>query len=125
MKLGLIVIDHGSKRNAANDLLHEVCALLKRQSGTAYVAVQPAHMELASPTLADATRACVQAGADTITISQFFLAPGRHTTQDIPAMLDEMREHYPTIRFQLTAPLGCDELLIDLLIKRIQQATPS
>ena len=48
--IGIIVVDHGSKKSAANDQLLEVTGLFRRVARAAIV--EPAHMELAEPTIA-------------------------------------------------------------------------
>ena len=48
--------------------------------------VQPAHMELAEPSIATAFDACVAAGATTVVVAPYFLGPGRHWDSDIPAL---------------------------------------
>ena len=45
-----------------------------------------AHMELAAPTLEQAFDACVSDGAREIVVHPYFLAPGRHSTDDIPRL---------------------------------------
>ena len=59
-EMGLILVDHGSRFAAANEQLDAVAALYRRVSGRRIV--EPAHMELAEPTIAQAFDACVQIG---------------------------------------------------------------
>ena len=47
----ILLIDHGSRRHAANDMLHEVAALVESVAAGAVIVV-PAHMELAEPSIA-------------------------------------------------------------------------
>ncbi len=50
--VGVVIVDHGSRKKASNDMLHEFGALYQRLTGRAIVEV--AHMEIAPPTIADA-----------------------------------------------------------------------
>jgi hypothetical protein len=50
--LGVVIVDHGSRAAASNDMLLEFVQLYRANTGHALV--EPAHMELAEPTIADA-----------------------------------------------------------------------
>src|SRR5205085_1800716 len=58
----ILIIDHGSVRKEANDMLTDVAALL-RTVVDGDVIVEHAHMELAAPTIEEGVNACVAAGA--------------------------------------------------------------
>ena len=118
---GIILIDHGSKREAANAQLHDVVRLFKETSG-AHI-VEPAHMELAEPSLMDAYAACVDQGAMEIVIHPYFLGPGRHSTSDIPQLAEEAASIYPLIPYRLTAPLGLDARICKVIQQRIDETT--
>lgn len=121
MPTGIVLVDHGSRREAANQMLNGMAALLKDSASDSFVAVEPAHMELAEPTLEQAFENCVAAGATTVVVSLFFLSPGRHSRSDIPTMVEELREKFPHVRCCVTGPLGVDSRLADLLLARIHE----
>lgn len=116
----VIVVDHGSKRAAANDMLFDVIDQYKAVTGVQIV--EAAHMELAEPTLEDAVRACLRQGARQIVVHPYFLAPGRHSTGDIPAMVAEVAQNHPEVSFRVTAPLGIAPQLAEVMQLRIQEA---
>lgn len=125
MNTSLIIVDHGSKREAANQMLEQVVQLVAQMAPEGrFLSVEPAHMELAPPTLQSAIDRCVDAGAQRIIISLFFLSPGRHATNDIPRMLQENIQRHPDVEFQLSDPLGVDERIASLLLSRAEEATP-
>src|SRR5438552_1077183 len=115
--VGLIVVDHGSKKPAANDLLLDVAAMFKRVSGTKIV--EPAHMELAEPSIEQAFDRCVAQGATMVVVHPYFLAPRRHSTTDIPRMTADAAAKHPGVRFHVTQPLGLDEKIVQLMLQRI------
>ena len=116
--VGVIVVDHGSKREAANAQLAEVVAAVKKHSGRAIV--EPAHMELAAPSIADAYASCVAQGATSIVCHPFFLSPGRHVTEDVPALLAEAAEPFqPDVPYVLTLPLGASDLIPGLIAESV------
>ncbi len=116
----IVIVDHGSKRQAANEQLDALVALYKQTTGTAII--EPAHMELASPTIADAITACVRQGATNIVVHPYFLAPGRHSIEDIPRMVEEAMANHDGISYRVTQPLGIDERLCSLIEQRVAEA---
>ena len=116
MKDALIIVDHGSKRAAANAMLADLAGCFPAGQ---FVAVEPAHMELAEPSIAHAFERCRAAGAERVIVSLFFLAPGRHASSDIPRMVEEAAAG---MSFLITEPLGIDKLMIELMGKRVVEA---
>ncbi|XP_071692465.1 sirohydrochlorin ferrochelatase, chloroplastic [Rutidosis leptorrhynchoides] len=117
-KDGLIIVDHGSRRKESNLMLNEFVAMFTEKTG--YPIVEPAHMELAEPSIRDAFRSCVQRGANRVIVSPFFLLPGRHWHQDIPSLTAEAAKDYPGVSYMITAPLGLHSLLVDVMDDRIK-----
>ncbi|WJX68272.1 sirohydrochlorin ferrochelatase [Trifolium repens] len=114
---GVIIVDHGSRRKESNLMLNEFVEMFRQKTG--YQIVEPAHMELAEPSIGDAFQSCVQQGARRVIISPFFLSPGRHWSQDIPSLSAEAAKQHPGVSYIVTAPLGLHELLVDVVNDRI------
>ncbi|GJM90954.1 hypothetical protein PR202_ga07284 [Eleusine coracana subsp. coracana] len=76
--------------------------------------------ELAAPTIKDAFGKCVQQGASRVIVSPYFLSPGRHWKQDIPALTAEASKEHSNIPYIVTAPLGLHELMVDIMNDRIK-----
>ncbi|XP_058088679.1 sirohydrochlorin ferrochelatase, chloroplastic isoform X2 [Magnolia sinica] len=87
---------------------------------TGYPIVEPAHMELAEPSIKGAFDSCVRQGANRVIISPFFLFPGRHWHQDIPSLAAEAAKEHPGVSYMITAPLGLHELMVDVMNGRIK-----
>ncbi|KAK7381412.1 hypothetical protein VNO78_34084 [Psophocarpus tetragonolobus] len=115
---GVIIVDHGSRREESNLMLNEFVEMFKHRTG--YEIVEPAHMELAEPSIRDAFQSCVRQGAHRIIVSPFFLSPGRHWSQDIPSLSAEAAKEHPGVSYIVTAPLGLHELLVDVVNDRIK-----
>lgn len=118
-RVGVVVVDHGSRRAASNALLDDVAAMFQRVSGMPIV--EPAHMELAEPSIAAAFDACVERGAETVVVFPYFLSPGRHWSEDIPRLAAEAAADHPGVRYQVTSPLGLHELMAEVMSERITQ----
>jgi len=116
-RTGIIIVDHGSKRAASNDMLLEVVDLFRRLAD--YGIVEPAHMELAEPSIATAFDRCVQQGAARVILHPYFLLPGKHWAQDIPALAAEAAENHPGLTYLVTQPLGLHEKMVEIMTDRI------
>ena len=119
-KLGVIIVDHGSRRDEANRMLDEMVALYRERSGVGIV--EAAHMELASPTIAEAVSRCVEQGATRLVVVLFFLSPGRHSREDIPDKVREAVAGFPGVDWCVTEPLGVAEELAGLMMRRMEEA---
>ena len=122
MNNGIIIVDHGSTSPESNQLLEQVVADFARRFGRKYEIVEPAHMELAEPSIAKAYARCVCRGADHVIVCPFFLGPGKHWRYDIPRLAAEAARNHPDTTFKVTGTLGADDLILRLLDKRIEQS---
>jgi sirohydrochlorin ferrochelatase len=118
--LGVILVDHGSRIEEANRLLHDVVDLYRRVTGIAVA--EAAHMELAEPTIAQAFARCVEQGATEIVIQPYFLSPGRHSTRDIPKMAAEAAARYPGVQYRVAEPLGLDDRMGEIIQRRVLES---
>ncbi|KAG6659531.1 hypothetical protein CIPAW_03G042000 [Carya illinoinensis] len=101
---GVIIVDHGSRRKESNLMLNEFVTMFRDKTG--YPIVEPAHMELAEPSIRDAFGSCVQQGANRVI--------------DIPSLTAEAAKEHPRVSYIITAPLGLHDLLVDVVDDRIQ-----
>lgn len=122
MRRGIMIVDHGSRLAESNALLEQVAAAFHARDPEKYPIVEPAHMELAEPTIAQSYDRCVARGADEIIVCPYFLGPGRHWTEDIPRLAREAAEKHPGTTWKLARPLGLDPLMLELLQRRIEEA---
>jgi sirohydrochlorin ferrochelatase len=58
-------------------------------------------------------------------VCPFFLGPGKHWTQDIPHLTAAAAAKFPQTRYHVTQTLGIDELILDLLEKRVAHCIES
>ena len=119
-KQALLLIDHGSTRDDANDLLPKVARMVKEMSDFEIVCY--AHMELAEPTIQQGFDACIAAGADEVLVHPYFLGPGRHSVSDIPRMVAQAATRHTGVSYRITDPLGLDPKIVHLILERVQQS---
>src|SRR5262245_41098582 len=115
--IGVIVVDHGSRREESNEMLSDVVRSFGSASGMPIV--EPAHMELAEPSIATAFARCVERGAKTVVVFPYFLLPGKHWHEDIPRLTAEAAARHPGVEFRVTSPFGHHPLLFNVIGQRI------
>jgi sirohydrochlorin ferrochelatase len=120
--LGLIIVDHGSSRGESNRMLEEVARQFQDRFGEGFGVVEPAHMEMAEPSIGTAYGRLVDRGAERVVVCPFFLGPGKHMTGDIPRLAREAAGRHPGTSVVVAGPLGVDELILDLIAKRAREA---
>jgi sirohydrochlorin ferrochelatase len=117
VKRAILLIDHGSRRAEANALLENVADQVRRRAPESIIEV--AHMEIAEPDIGEGIETCVEKGATHIIVHPFFLGPGRHTSEDIPAQVERAGQRHPNVRIRISEPLGSHAALIDVILDRV------
>lgn len=120
MKPAILLVDHGSRRAAANEQLETLAERVRAREPGRTVAI--AHLELAPPTIADGLASCAAAGAREVIVHPFFLAPGNHTTHDIPRLVEEAARRHPGLRVRVSAALGLHEKIVDVVLERVEES---
>jgi sirohydrochlorin ferrochelatase len=120
--VALVLVDHGSRSAAANASLELVAREVAAMAHGRYVAVLAAHMEIASPTVGEAFDAAVAAGADCVVVCLYFLAPGRHSMEDVPRLAAEAAARHPGLGYEVSTPLGPDPAVSALVLTRAAEA---
>lgn len=116
-RTGIILVDHGSRREASNQMLLAAARLFQESSGQSIV--EPAHMELALPDIATAFNRCVARGAERVVVFPYFLSPGRHWSEDIPHLVSAAAQDHPQVEWIVTAPFGLHPRMSDIIQDRI------
>jgi sirohydrochlorin ferrochelatase len=113
----ILLIDHGSRRDAANEMMDCMANLVQAMAGPEVVA-RYAHMELAEPSIEAGLRQCVDAGATEIIVFPYMLSPGKHSTGDIPRMVAAAGAAFPHVAIRVTNAFGVHEKLGELILER-------
>ena len=115
--IAILLIDHGSRRDAANEMLDCMANLVQAIVGPDVV-VRHAHMELAEPSIEAGFRACVDAGAREVVAFPYMLSPGRHSTGDIPDLVAAAAARHPGVAWRVTTAFGVHEKLAEVILER-------
>lgn len=112
----LLIIAHGSRRDASNEEVRRLTQRLADRAGQRFDQVSCAFLELADPSIPKAVEACVAGGARDIVVLPYFLSAGRHVTEDIPEQLAPGRRGYPDVRIRVLPYVGAGDGMLDLLL---------
>jgi sirohydrochlorin cobaltochelatase len=110
---GIILFAHGSRDPLWHKPMEAVAERI-RQSAPDTV-VGSAYLELSTPDLATAMQAMPLAGVRNVTVVPLFLGVGKHAREDLPVLVDGLRQQYPDIHIALAPAVSEDPRLIQML----------
>ncbi|HED12493.1 MAG TPA: cobalamin biosynthesis protein CbiX [Gammaproteobacteria bacterium] len=116
----LLIVAHGSRRQASNDQIRKLAIALSTCNNPAYCQVVAAFLELEAPSITAAIAQHVLQGARNIVVLPYFLAKGRHVEEDIPAQIRMSRTQFPEVTITLAAHLGAATEMTDLIFTHLQ-----
>jgi sirohydrochlorin ferrochelatase len=113
-----IFIGHGSRTPKGNQQFIEFIEGILEKIDTPIKGY--GFLEKAVPSIIQAVEAAVVAGADEVIVIPVLLLPGVHANLDIPAELLRLEERYPSVTIRYGAPIGLDEIMIEILQDRLK-----
>jgi sirohydrochlorin ferrochelatase len=119
-KTAIILLGHGSRVPDAGKNMDRVAVALKERHG--HEIVEVCYLSRLGPHFPEAFKRCVDQGADRVMVIPYFLHDGLHLVLDIPEMMQEVADQYPCVRLVLGKNLGFDDLLVELVEKRIEES---
>lgn len=123
-KIGLIIIGHGSKLPHNRENLEKLADILRKRSKFKTVGIS--FMVRDKPTIPEAIESLAKKGVSKIVLIPAFLAPGVHTTREIPGLI-ELKEKEPLltargIELVYGEPLGSDERIAEIIEEKALKA---
>lgn len=113
MTRGVILFGHGSRDPLWRRPMDAVAARLA--SRDASLLVRCAFLEMTAPDLPTAAAELAALGAVQVSIVPLFLGVGRHAREDLPALVEHLRNDLPGVAWTLQPAVGEDPRLLDLL----------
>lgn len=110
MKRGLLLFAHGARDPAWARPFEAIARRLREEAPG--IAVSLAYLEFMSPGLVDAGTALVQAGCERVDVLPLFLGAGGHVRKDLPALLEQLQQQHPGVRWELRPAVGEDDAVI-------------
>ena len=122
--VGLILIGHGSKLPHNRENLEKIADTLR--SRQKFQIVEIAFMIRDNPTIPEAIDSMAKKKVSKIVLVPAFLAPGVHTTQEIPELIGvkEKQSHLKALGIELVygEPIGSDERIADIFEEKALKA---
>lgn len=121
---GILIIAHGSRRVETQAAFQRIVARLGgelQQQGLPMQALAYTFLDMAKPSLYESLCDFAQKGITNIKVVPYFLFEGKHTAEDIPAVIEKFCSEYPHISVCLGAVLGEDERLVQILANRVKE----
>lgn len=115
----VLLIAHGSRRDAANHDLVQLADLVLQRGR--YQIVEVSYLELAGPTIPSAGRTCVERGARRVLMLPYFLSAGVHVVNDLEDHRKKLAAEFPDVEFVLCPHLGLHPLMAEIVLERLEQ----
>ena len=113
----LVVVAHGSRREASNQEVRDLCDRLAAQTKEQFHCVNAGFLELAEPSIPEGIQHCIDAGASEVVVLPYFLSAGRHVAEDIPAEVEKARSSNPDVDIRLVPYLGAAPDIMNVMIR--------
>ena len=113
----LVVVAHGSRREASNDEVRALAGRLGEMSGKEFDRVSAAFLELAEPLIPDGIVSAIDGGASEVVVLPYFLSAGRHVAEDIPAEVEKAVKLRPDANIRIAPYVGSMTGMGDLMLK--------
>ena len=144
-RCGVILLCHGSQRGTSRDEcscswaaqggdwpewcrhcpdtragLAEASERLQSVLGEPQADVLLSCLEFIQPHPDQAVEVLAERGRDQVVIMPYLLGQGKHATEELEEVLEELREQSPQVQLALTRGLGSDPRLADLVVERVR-----
>ena len=144
-RCGVILLCHGSQRGTSRDEcscswaaeegtwpewcrhcpntrvgLTEASDRLQSVLGEPQADVLMSCLEFIQPHPDQAVEVLAERGMDQVVIMPYLLGQGKHATEELEEVLEELREQSPQVQLALTRGLGSDPRLADLVVERVR-----
>lgn len=81
------------------------------------VCVECAFLEHSLPSLPDTVAKLAAQGAMQVTVVPMFLGLGKHVREDLPQLVDALRQRFPALKFVWKKSTGEEQRVIDVLAR--------
>ena len=120
-KTAVILIAHGARDPEWAAPMRRVWAAIQAQRPDQRVDL--AFLDFMKPDLLESAATLLAEGVERITIVPLFFAQGGHLKNDIPKLIDELRQQNPQVSIEMTGPVGEAEDVIRAMTAHVLSIT--
>ena len=113
----LLLVAHGSRREASNQEVRALAGRLRGLSRDEFGVVDCAFLEIAEPLIPEGIERCITLGATEVVVLPYFLSAGRHVAEDIPRDVAAKQVEHPAVRIRIAPYLGAARGVVPLLLE--------
>jgi sirohydrochlorin ferrochelatase len=113
----LVLIAHGSRRKASNQEVQNLADRLRHAATDRFQLIETGFLELADPSIPEAIESCIASGATSVVVVPYFLAAGRHVTEDIPQIVEPVAQRHPQVTIQIAEHIGMSDAMTRLILE--------
>ena len=113
----LVMIAHGSRRQASNHEVMDLSCRLQRSASDRFQLFETGFLEIANPSIPEAIESCIHKGATCITVVPYFLSAGRHVVEDIPGIIEPLAQKHKAVRIHVTEHVGASDSMVRLILE--------
>ena len=113
MRHAIVLFSHGSRDPLWRAPLEAVAARIAAQHPDRLVICT--YLELCAPSLADGADQLIAQGATQVTVVPLFLGTGKHAREDLPGLVQAMRNRHPDVLFHVQVAIGEDPRMTALM----------
>ena len=113
----IILFAHGARDPEWAAPLRRVCAAVRARAPE--LRVELAFLELLAPALFDCAESLLAEGFGRIVVVPMFMAQGGHVKNDVPHLIDELRERNPQARIELALTIGEAESVVQAMAAHV------
>ena len=122
MQTAVLIVGHGTREPEGTYGFLEVVSSVQKQVRSY---VQPAFLEIASPSVSEGAEHCLSTGAERLLVIPLFLFGGQDIKKKLPRALEEVRAKNPQLSVMLSPPTGPERRILEILKERLESATRS
>jgi sirohydrochlorin ferrochelatase len=119
----LVILAHGSRDPRSAASIHALATCLRELRED--LRIETAFLDHCPPKPHQVFDKLVADGVEEVVVVPLLLSGAFHARVDVPAVLDEARSRYPSLRVIASDVLGYDESLLDVLDRRMREALAS
>ena len=110
---GTVLFAHGSRDPLWRAPIEAVQTYI--QTHNPQVPVRCAYLALCTPDLGQAVQELIDIGTRAITIVPMFLGTGKHAREDLPVLVQQLRDNHPQVAIHVQPAIGEDPRMTALM----------